>query len=547
MATCTEDMLLENLVTPGAAAAQADLAQAVALSRQTLSFRQRAGAAAARLRRAETDAEKEEASAALARREARYQAAKTQTEIANIKRPVPSPETAQVFARADGKPDHPPLTLAAINENGTVLSRADANAAGVFHIESKRPLNGVTLQVSDGEQCVFYRSAAPQDIPLGSVVTISVSLDRPQPKPSPVPTDQTMPDLVGQTEDVARTLLDCLGITDLRLVDRKEDGQAGVVLEQEPKPGTAIKGDTAVTLTVRRGAGGTTQPALLPDMRGLPVSRAEATLKELGLQTEIKRQPDDGPADLVLDQEPKPGTEIKGIDLVTLTVSERPQVPEAVTVPDLKGRSHDVAAEILKALDLEAEVKEIADGELPAGITDQDPEAGKVVPRKSVVTIVINTPPDVEPGLVAVPQMTGRTQAEAAGMLEKLGLKMQRETVGDAAKKGNVVRHDPAARTRVKTGSSVTLFVSDGSGGRFEPERDFAKLTEAIKADPRATASDLDVPTILRKAKITDLESLRNLAKLTPAPLRDQLKLEDTQAATRLRTILQRALKELDA
>jgi len=543
MAKSVTDTLLEMFGDPGAAAVQADLAQAATLSRQELSFRQRAGAAAARLRRAETPEDAAAAQADLAQRQARLAAAQRQAKVANIKRPVPQKGIAQIFGRARGAIENPPLTLAAIDDKGIVVAQADATANGAFHLTSPVAFENVVLQVSDAAQCVFYRSPTPISMDAGTVQYLDISLDAPEPKPSPVPTIPTMPDLVGQSEGVAKTLLTCLAVTDVTLTDKTQDGPADLVIAQTPKAGTAIKGDTAVTLTIRRAS--STQPVLLPDITGTPLSQAEKTLKALGLRSTVAAMADDGPADRVLDQSPGAGTDIAGIDSVTLTVSARPQAPaDPVTVPALIGKSPDFAKEVLTALDLGMQVAQTQTAEKAAGIIDQTPKSGTAVGRKSTVALLVNTPPLVEPAKVVVPNLVGRTAAQAAAVLKALGLAGTTQTVTDSGQKGTVVKQDPQPDTRVDTGSTMALFISDGGGRDDTPKTDFSRLEGLIAADPRSAARGVDLVTRLRNADVTDVDGIKTLAGLTSAKLRDRLRLDDVPMATSVRAILRKAVKD---
>ena len=75
-------------------------------------------------------------------------------------------------------------------------------------------------------------------------------------------------------------------------------------------------------------------------------------------------------------------------------------------------------------------------------------------------------------GGVQVPDVTGKTQAEATKALEDAGLKAGGVTsTSDAeAPAGTVVRQDPAAGTEVDDGSAVALVVSSGPGTAAVPD-----------------------------------------------------------------------------
>jgi beta-lactam-binding protein with PASTA domain len=78
----------------------------------------------------------------------------------------------------------------------------------------------------------------------------------------------------------------------------------------------------------------------------------------------------------------------------------------------------------------------------------------------------------VSVGGVQVPDVTGKTQADATKALEDAGLKVGEVTsTSDAeAPAGTVVRQDPAAGTEVDDGSTVVLAVSSGPGTAAVPD-----------------------------------------------------------------------------
>ena len=554
MAKDLEDILLKLLSTPGAAAAQADLAQAAALARQELSFHQRAGAAAARLRRAKADAADPAEIAALevtlAQRTARLETATRQTDAANVKRPAPDKALAQVFGRATGAVEKPPLTLAAIGKSGEVAAQTVASKTGTFHLTAEGDLASITLQLSDAEGRVVFRSAEPVSVAAGSVLYFDATLDAPEPEPGPVPTRAKMPDLVGQGEGVAKALLDRLGATDIKISDKVADGQPGIVVDQSPKAGTALDDKSKITLTVRRAKGDEPDVIFMPGLIGSPLAEAKARLRTLGLSSSVKRKADDGPADIVLAQKPGEGTAIGDGDKLVLTVSQATDTaPETVIVPNLKEKSRDLAQQLLKATDLKASFSDTADTEAPAGVTAQDPEAGTVVKRKSTVQVTVNTPPETDPGKVIVPNLKGHDLRSALKLLKALQLEPDVETVTDAAPENQVIDQSPASGARVEKESGIDLTVSSGPKSDDGKQGDLTRLARDMELDPRMEDVGIDedgVEARLRSGGVANLDGARALTELEPAEIRDRMKLRNLKTAASFRAILRKALKAFD-
>ncbi|MGH6612691.1 PASTA domain-containing protein [Sphingomonas sp.] len=336
MASDMESRLLDLLNDSAAAALQTDMAQAVALRHQQLLLRQRVGAAAARLRRATEDGAPPDQISALeaqvARRSGRLDATTRIAEAADIRRPPPAPNQAQIFGRATGSVEKPPVTAAVLAASGTILARAAANADGVFHLSADGALEDVMLQLSDKSRRILYRSPEPFNVAAGAVLQIEVTLGKPDPKPGHVPDKPFMPDLIGQNERVALVLLERLGLK-AKVKDAQGEGDADIVIEQAPEAGHAVSPSTAVTLTVRRVKPRKTMPvtktetntADLPDMAGAPLKEARDILRRLKLKVVVERRAHRGAADIVIEQVPGKGTPVDGLKEVRLVVSKAAQ------------------------------------------------------------------------------------------------------------------------------------------------------------------------------------------------------------------------------
>lgn len=552
MAKGLEDILLELLGDPASVAAQADLTQAVALARQDLSFRQRAGAAAVQLRRARAEgadaAEIAEIEARLEKRLTRQRAAAVQAAAADVKRPAPDKGHAQIFGRATGTVEKPPLTLAALDKAGDVVAQKAAAASGILHLKVKGDLTDVTLQISDCDGRVLFRSPGRVSVPAGDVLYLDAPLSDPEPEPCPVPSRARMPDLVGQSEGVAVTLLERIGAQNVKTRDRVGDGLPGIVLEQSPDAGTVLGDKTAITLTIRRERAG--QPPVLhvPGLIGMTSEAALKRLKDLALVGTLSPRAHDGPEGMVLLQAPAEGAEIDAGGTVTLTVSQSADTaPRTVTVPDLAGMTRDLVLEILKATDLRAEISETADSQGAAGVTGQDPTAGTVVKRKSTVRVQVNTPPEADGGKVVVPNLQGRDLGAAEEVLKALKLRSETSRKADAAPNGQVIGQDPDAGARVDPESIIALTVSAGPKGKGGTADDLTRLVRAMARDPRAeemALDDIKLASMLRAGGINDLDAARTLAEQDPEDLRVRMKMGKLKDATTLRAMLRKSLRD---
>jgi len=162
----------------------------------------------------------------------------------------------------------------------------------------------------------------------GALIGISMFLDSDQKLLS-------VPDMTGQDEEYAVTMLERSGFLVERFYEFSETAEEGRVISQTPEPGaTGVRGETVVTLTVSAG------PAdlIMPDLYGRPLEEALAFIQEMGLVLdEIVYEPnDDIPSGTVISQIPAADSVIPDGDIVTLYVSGE-QAPPGTAMPQLSG------------------------------------------------------------------------------------------------------------------------------------------------------------------------------------------------------------------
>lgn len=259
MARDLNSILFELLNDPHEIALRADLGRASLLRRQEITLRQRTGAAAASLRRAKDKglegAELKALEAEYERRLGRLEATHAEADVADIRRPQADEKKAQIFGRATGEVENPPLTAAALSSVGEVIAHSTAKKNGVFHLATDGDFEKIELQISDAAGQILHRAVEPVSIEAGTILQVDIVLGAPARKSGPVPGKHKMPDLVGQSEDVAKAMLEQIGLG-ARIRDKEEPGAAGIVIGQSPKAGTVVDGTAKVALSVRRSPKG---------------------------------------------------------------------------------------------------------------------------------------------------------------------------------------------------------------------------------------------------------------------------------------------------
>jgi membrane-bound lytic murein transglycosylase B len=145
--------------------------------------------------------------------------------------------------------------------------------------------------------------------------------------------------------------------------------------------------------------------------------------------------------------------------------TEPPPEPEPVAVPQVVGKTQAEAVAALESAGLAVAIQTAASSEVPEGnVISSDPAAGTSLNPGSTVTIVVSTGPE----LVAIPDVSGQSEADAVAALEGAGFSVEVQSEDSLDVAGGVtIRTEPTAGDAVQPGSPVTLVVS---AGEPEPE-----------------------------------------------------------------------------
>jgi serine/threonine-protein kinase len=170
------------------------------------------------------------------------------------------------------------------------------------------PRNAYDDQVPEGD--VISQSAEPGTKlePKYASVTLKVSQG-----PAPV----ALPDVTGQSYDVAFATLTGKGFKVKEKEQFDDQVPSGDVISMSPAGGTTQPKGSTVTLTVSKGP----ETFSLKDFTGETREQAVAELGALGLQVQIVTLPGTPPPDTVVFQDPPAGTIVHSGDTITLYVT----------------------------------------------------------------------------------------------------------------------------------------------------------------------------------------------------------------------------------
>jgi beta-lactam-binding protein with PASTA domain len=195
-----------------------------------------------------------------------------------------------------------------------------------------------------------------------------------------------VPDLTNLTLDEARQALSAVK---LELGTSSGDGLR--VEGQSPLPFSPAPVGSAVNVTMRTAARALVE---VPDLSGRSVTEAPALLGDEGLK--LGQVTGEG-SKIIRTQRPRAGDLVPRGSSVSVSVEAGVRPQPLVAVPNLVGRSVAEAQDILEGLNLTLNVASDA-----GSIVDQSPEAGTLVPRKSIVSVRLEAKSTTSPWILVV-------------------------------------------------------------------------------------------------------------------------------------------------
>ena len=222
--------------------------------------------------------------------------------------------------------------------------------------------------------------------------------------------------------------------------------EEGRIIDQDPSSGE-LKEGSEVRVTISKGA----EPREVPDLEGMTQAEAEEALLEAGFNPVFEARHDEEIlAGTVIDWSPKDGKQPKNAD-VTVVVSHGKAPRE---VPLVRGKSFDDAKKAIEALGFTVErVDEFSNDVPESQVVGTRPSAGNKAPFGSKIVIVVSKGPEI----VTVPDVTGRTVAQATAALEAAGLRVG--SIFGPPNSSRVLATSPSAGSKLKRGSAVDLYV----------------------------------------------------------------------------------------
>ncbi|TFV63571.1 UNVERIFIED_ORG: Stk1 family PASTA domain-containing Ser/Thr kinase [Bacillus sp. AZ43] len=206
-----------------------------------------------------------------------------------------------------------------------------------------------------------------------------------------------------------------------------------------------------------------TAQVAVPPLVGLPEAEARQAITDAGLTVgEVTTRETDDPARVgtVLESTPASGAQRDEGSAVDLVVGV---APDAVTVPDVIGLDEDAARDALDRAGFTGSINTRQEDSLAeeGSVSSVTPEVGESASPDTTITLGLST------GTVDLPDVTGRTEAEARTQLTEAGFgagQITTEEVDSDAAPGTVVSTTPGAGSPAGTDTRIVLQISGGVG-----------------------------------------------------------------------------------
>ncbi|MGW7254637.1 Stk1 family PASTA domain-containing Ser/Thr kinase [Streptomyces sp. NPDC054834] len=240
-------------------------------------------------------------------------------------------------------------------------------------------------------------------------------------------------------------------------VTKKACGKpAKTVCSQNPTPGSDVKKNDTVTLTVSTG----TPKVTVPDVRGAQFDDAKSQLEDKGFVVDKKIEVSTRTPGVVTAQDPEGGTSKQKGTTITLTVAK---AEEKATVPDVTGKSCDEAKAQMTANNLVGNCTDVEtdDNTKVDKVISTDPPANAQISKNSTVQIQIGKAKQNQQ--TQVPNLQGQTLKNAKTLLQQAGLQLGNVN-GSQDDNAIVFTSDPGAGNTVDQGTAVNV-VTVGQGG----------------------------------------------------------------------------------
>ena len=269
--------------------------------------------------------------------------------------------------------DVPDLMGKQADAAASMIAEHELELAPMARVETEKATPGIVIDQSPRPGSRVRR---------GTAVEIAVA-DAPK---------RAVPSLIGATPAAAERRLTEAGLRLGRVVtEDSSDAQSGTIFGQTPEADARVPKESSVDIVVAAASRVT-----VPDVRGTPLDAAQRTLEKARLTVGRVREretPEEKPG-LVIAQRQEPGSVVARGTAVDLLVAVEPATAVLIEMPDVrKLHVKEASSRVLKSGFGKPRLEPVVNNEVKAdSVIEQDPPAGKSVPRDAPVTLVYARP-----------------------------------------------------------------------------------------------------------------------------------------------------------
>jgi beta-lactam-binding protein with PASTA domain/tRNA A-37 threonylcarbamoyl transferase component Bud32 len=301
---------------------------------------------------------------------------------------------------------------------------------------------------------------------IGAVVGVALLVNSSDGEPAATTTQVSVPDVVDQQEQAARSQLEEAGLTVGQVTTEASSAeQEGLVLSTDPAGGARVDRDSEVALVVGAGPDTLTVPPIV----NLDADDAQTALRNAGFTGNVNTDQVDSLEDenTVVAADPGQGSQAAPDTDFTLQVSDGD-----AALPDVTGQDEATARDTLSTAGFTRVSSEEVDSDQPAGtVVASDPSADTQASADEQITL------QVSGGLaeITIPRaVVGATEQAARQALAQAGftgtITVQDVAAEDGQTVGTVAGSDPQPGQIVAPDGQITLIVyreapDDGNGG----------------------------------------------------------------------------------
>ncbi|HET8813826.1 MAG TPA: PASTA domain-containing protein [Solirubrobacterales bacterium] len=246
----------------------------------------------------------------------------------------------------------------------------------------------------------------------------------------------------------------------------------------------------------------------VPSVTGNQLGVAITLLEQDGFSVgEVIRVEREAPANEVLEQDPaaSPPAGQASLDCALITFScSKPEVtltvssgPGSAEIPPTAGETEEEATRRLETAGFNAAVERVnSDSVEPGLVIYSEPRGGSTATKGSTVLLFVSRGPK----LIKVPVLVGAQREVAVQRIRSQGLEPSVSEEESSSPRGEVIRQEPDAGSRVEPGSTVSIVVSSGEEQASVPNvigqlrREAVEAIRAAGLQPSVEEEETEIP-----------------------------------------------------